>query len=296
MTEEARVFNPVEAEVEEVPVATKEPGLAKDVHEALLPTESVLSLDVAAYVQDFNARVIGAYEKGVGSQELPADVGVARSLIPPGTAALRDFSYLSPEIPEFIADKCVGCMTCVTECPDTAILAKAIPASRLEGDPEFDGFHWARTRKYFEVPARKGLEGALFGIFIDPTKCKGCAECVEVCAALGYDALRMLRKGEGTLERYRRAFNFFRHVGPTPAEYVNEKSLADMMLAEESALLYVGGAGSCMGCGEGTALRMMVAATGFAYGPEGMAIVAATGCNTVYCSTYPYNPFLVPWT
>jgi pyruvate/2-oxoacid:ferredoxin oxidoreductase beta subunit len=41
---------------------------------------------------------------------------------------------------------------------------------------------------------------------------------------------------------------------------------------------------------------MMVAATGFVHGPEGFAIVAATGCNTVYCSTYPYNPFLVPWT
>jgi pyruvate/2-oxoacid:ferredoxin oxidoreductase beta subunit len=39
-----------------------------------------------------------------------------------------------------------------------------------------------------------------------------------------------------------------------------------------------------------------VAATGFAHGRDGLAIVAATGCNTVYCSTYPYNPFLVPWT
>ena len=51
-----------------------------------------------------------------------------------------------------------------------------------------------------------------------------------------------------------------------------------------------------MGCGEATALRMMVAATGFAHGRDALGIVAATGCNTVYCSTYPYNPFLVPWT
>ncbi len=305
MSENERVFNPLEVEAEEVSRGTKEPGLPKDVHEARLPTESILTLDVADYVADFNARVIGAYEKGVGSQELPADVGIARSLIPAGTAALRDFSYLSPEIPELISDQCVGCMTCVTQCPDTAILGKAIPASRLEGevgaieDPrerEFVRAQWTRTRKYFDVPARKGLEGALFGIFIDPTKCKGCAECVEVCAALGYDALRMVRKEEATLDSYRRAFNFFRRIGPTPAEYINEKSLADMMLAEESALLYLGGAGSCMGCGEATAIRMMVAATGFAHGPEGLAIVAATGCNTVYCSTYPYNPFLVPWT
>lgn len=298
-------FEPFEPDAAEREVGTKRPGTAKESHEVGLIPAGVLALDVEAYVGDFNARVIGAYEKGTGSQELPADVGVARSLIPPGTAALRDFSYLAPEIPELIAERCVGCMTCVTECPDTAILGKAIPAPRLEAelaqvdDPaerRFLAGHWVRTRKYFDVPARKGLDGALFGIFVDPTKCKGCAECVEVCADLGYNALRMVPKDEGTLARYRTAFRFFRQVGPTPAAYVNEKALADMMLAEQSALLYVGGAGSCMGCGEGTAIRMMVAATGFVHGPEGMAIVAATGCNTVYTSTYPYNPYLVPWT
>lgn len=302
---EELAFNPLEHEAAEPEIGTKEPGTAKEAHETQFLSAGVLDLDVEAYVEDFNARVIGAYEKGTGSQELPADVGVARSLIPPGTAALRDFSYLSPEIPEFVAERCVGCMSCVTECPDTAILAKAVPASHLEAelggvaDPaerRFLASHWVRTRKYFDVPARKGLEGAMFGIFVDPTKCKGCAECVQVCDDLEYQALRMVRKDTDTLPRYRNAFAFFRRVGPTPREYINEHALADMMLAEQSGLLYVGGAGSCMGCGEGTAIRMMVAATGFAYGPEGFAIVAATGCNTVYCSTYPYNPFLVPWT
>ncbi len=298
-------FLTLEEPAEATGPGTKTPGHAKESHEAGLVPAGVLALDVEAYVEDFNARVIGAYARGVGSQELPADVGVARSLIPPGTAALRDFSYLAPVIPEFLAERCVGCMTCVTECPDTAILGKAIPASRLEAelakvaDPATRralAAHWVRTRKYFDVPARKGHEGAMFGIFVDPTKCKGCAECVEVCADLGYHALRMVPKDEGTPARYREAFSFFRQVGPTPPEYVNEKALADMMLAEGSALLYVGGAGSCMGCGEATAIRMLVAATGFVYGPEGLGIVAATGCNTVYGSTYPYNPYLVPWT
>jgi pyruvate/2-oxoacid:ferredoxin oxidoreductase beta subunit len=41
---------------------------------------------------------------------------------------------------------------------------------------------------------------------------------------------------------------------------------------------------------------MMLAATGFAHGAENIGIVASTGCNTVYGSTYPYNPYLVPWT
>jgi len=286
-------------------VGSKQPGEAKEIHEAAFLDTHLLELDLDTYVDDFNRRVIGAYQQGAGSVELPADVGVARSLIPPGTAALRDFSYIAPEIPEFIWDKCVGCMSCVTECPDTAILGKAIPASQVEKglaeitDPEQQAWvrsHWSRTRKYFDIPEKRGEEGALFGIFIDPTKCKGCAECVQVCDELGYHALKMVKKDETTLPRYRHAFNFFRRIGPTPKEYINERALADFMLAEASALLYVGGAGSCMGCGEATAIRMMLAATGFAHGPERIAIVAATGCNTVYGSTYPYNPFLVPWT
>src|SRR5690606_27596388 len=54
-------------------------------------------------------------------------------------------------------------------------------------------------------------------------------------------------------------------------------------------------AGSCAGCGEGTALRMLCAAVGARYGHD-WGIIAATGCNTVYTSTYPYNPYLVPWS
>jgi pyruvate/2-oxoacid:ferredoxin oxidoreductase beta subunit len=78
-------------------------------------------------------------------------------------------------------------------------------------------------------------------------------------------------------------------------EYRNEKALADLMLGEH-AIGYVGGAGSCAGCGEATAVRMLVAATRQVHGPESMGIVAATGCNTVFGSTYPFNPYLVPWT
>ncbi|MFQ5917217.1 MAG: thiamine pyrophosphate-dependent enzyme [Candidatus Binatia bacterium] len=306
MKENEEVFNPLESAVrEQTDVGIKEPGEAKEMHETGLLDIHLFELDLDAYVDDFNRRVIGAYQEGKGSVELPADVGIARSLVPAGTGALRDFSYIAPEIPKFDMEKCVGCMACVTECPDTAILGKAIQASKVEDalteitDPNEQSWvrtHWASTRKYYDVPEKRGQEGALFGIFIDPTKCKGCAECVQVCDALGYHALKMVRKDEGTLPRYRHAFNFFRNIGPTPREYINERALADMMLAEASALLFVGGAGSCMGCGETTAIRMMLAATGFVHGPENIAIVAATGCNTVYGSTYPYNPYLVPWS
>ncbi|MGZ6255543.1 MAG: thiamine pyrophosphate-dependent enzyme [Candidatus Limnocylindria bacterium] len=271
--------------------------------------------DVRAYVDDFNRGIVPAYGRGTADAGLPADAGVARSIIPPGTAAVRDFSHLAPQIPGLIADRCVGCMTCVNACPDSAILGVALPTSQVDdlvtrfaatqAEPALAETtarsHFAHTTKYADLPAKKGLEPAEFGIFVDPVHCKGCAECVEVCHALGYDALHMLDKvaeeasGESTLDRYARDIALFRSLPPTPDAYRSEKALADLMLGEH-AIGYVGGAGSCAGCGEASAIRMMVAATRQVHGPESMGIVAATGCNTVYGSTYPYNPFLVPWT
>jgi pyruvate/2-oxoacid:ferredoxin oxidoreductase beta subunit/NAD-dependent dihydropyrimidine dehydrogenase PreA subunit len=251
------------------------------------------TFDVAEYVADFNESVINAYRRGVADVELPADAGVARSLIAPATAGVRDFSTLSPMIPALIAEKCVGCMACVSACPDSAIVATAQPKGSLtkaieslaatREDPtlatDTARSHFVHTTKYADVPAK----------------------CVDVCVAQGHDALFMTEKsdceasGESTLDRYRRDIAFFRSLPTTPVAYRNEKALADIMLGEH-AFGFVGGAGSCSGCGEGTVVRMVVAATLQVHGPTSMGIVAETGCNTVFGSTYPFNPFTVPWT
>jgi pyruvate/2-oxoacid:ferredoxin oxidoreductase beta subunit/Pyruvate/2-oxoacid:ferredoxin oxidoreductase delta subunit len=291
-------------------------GENKEAHDSRLLAAAPPLLDMHAYVEEFGRTVVPAYRRGVADRELPADAGLARSVIPPGTAATRDFSHLAPRIPELIAERCVGCMACVNACPDTAIVATVVPAPQLDERVEaFAGTtqdparaaatarsHFVDTQKYGEVPARKGLDRGAFGIFVDPGHCKGCGECVEVCSALGHDALFMLDKvaeepatGESTLDRFRRDMAFYRSLPPTPEEYRNEKALADLMLGE-FAFGYVGGAGSCAGCGEATAIRMLVAATRQVHGPESMGIVAATGCNTVFGSTYPFNPYRVPWT
>jgi pyruvate ferredoxin oxidoreductase beta subunit len=271
--------------------------------------------DVEAYVEDFGRSVVPAYRRGIADAELPADAGLARSVIPPGTAATRDFSRLAPQIPEFMLEKCVGCMACVAACPDSAILASVVPepevethieaVAAIERDPAEAAAslrsHFASTTKYGDVPAKHGHDRGAFGIFVDPVHCKGCAECVEVCSALGHDALVMIPKvdeepsGVSTLERFERGMRLYRSLPPTPQVYRNEKALADLLLGED-AIGYVGGAGSCAGCGEATAIRLMVAATRQLHGSESMGIVAATGCNSVFGATYPFNPYLVPWT
>ena len=258
-------------------------------------------LETLVDVEDFNSRVIDSYNEGSGPLALEADVHTARSIIPAGTGAYRDFSYIAPEIPLYDPSNCVGCMECVIECPDTAILGKVVEPAELESelngveDPTAHAIfksRFAETQKYTTSVEKKGEEGGLFGIFIDPTKCKGCAECVEACG--DHQALSMIPKTDSSLKQFQDTFDFYNRLPDTPKRFINDRLLTDMMLSPDS-LLYVGGAGSCMGCGEATALRMMVAAKGFVHGPENIGMVASTGCNTVYTSTYPYNPYTIPW-
>ncbi|MFV1980552.1 MAG: thiamine pyrophosphate-dependent enzyme [Rhodothermia bacterium] len=254
-------------------------------------------------VQSFFDSVILGYSQGT-DDDLSADINLARSIVPAGTGAFRDFSYIAPDIPVLDADKCVGCMTCVIQCPDTAILGKVIENDALGKEIDqianpvearFMRNQFSRTKKFFDAPQKRDIEPGMFGIFIDPTKCKGCSECVEACEDLGYNALKMIEKEDETVPIYQKSIDFFRKLPPTPEKYISDKLPVDMMLGEQS-MLYVGGAGSCAGCGEATVLRMWLAALGYHYGSENIGIVAATGCNTVYGSTYPFNPYLVPWT
>src|SRR5215207_8195843 len=115
-------------------------------------------------VNDFNERIIRGYEEGTAEKGLPADLSLARSVIPAGTATLRDFSYIAPDIPEYIPSNCTGCMDCVTLCPDTAILGKVLSESDFNkklaeisdsAEREMFSAQWSKTRKYYEGPAKK---------------------------------------------------------------------------------------------------------------------------------------------
>jgi hypothetical protein len=55
--------------------------------------------DLEAYADEFNDSIVPAYRRGVADEEWPADIGLARSIIPPGTAGERDFSHLAPRLP-----------------------------------------------------------------------------------------------------------------------------------------------------------------------------------------------------
>ncbi len=226
-------------------------------------------------------------------QVLDSDLYVARSVVPPGSAHLRSFRHFALDIPRFSAKNCTGCMDCVNLCPDSAISAKVVDPETIEHvPPEIHG-QFSFTPKYYEAYLRKGDPGGLFGLYIDPDRCKGCAECVDICGPR--KALDMVPKAHVDLDLYDRAREFFDSLPDTHARFINDKSLGDILLSPR-ARLHTGGAGSCMGCGEASAIRMMLAATGFVYGADRTGVVSASGCHGAAGSTYPFNPFQISWT
>ena len=187
-------------------------------------------------VNDFNERIVRGYEEGYGEKYLPADLTLARSLVPAGTASLRDFSYIAPEIPEYLPENCTGCMDCVTECPDTAILGKVLGETEWEeklkivpeADREMFKAQWAKTKKYYDGGAKKNAGiGGMFNIIIDPSKCKGCAECVTVCDD---NALKMVNKTDEDMLKIRKSHRYFKNMGPSNEKYISGNLLIDMML------------------------------------------------------------------
>ena len=218
---------------------------------------------------------------------------IARSILPAGSAHYRSFRNVSPQIPKFAAKNCSGCMECVNLCPDGAIFGRVVEPETIEHVPPEIHAHFSFTPKYYETFVKRGEVGGLFGLYIDPDRCKGCGECVDVCGSR--EALAMTPKAIADLDAYDRTREFFEALPETPERFINEKTLGDILLSSR-ARLHTGGAGSCMGCGESSAIRMMLAATGFVHGADQIGIVAASGCHTAAASTYPFSPVKVSWT
>lgn len=250
----------------------------------------------------FKEDILNQYLSGHEDHGVAADERSARSLMPAGTAQERSFAAISPEIPEFFPASCVACMECVILCPDVAIRTRAVTPDRLDAslqqvdDREMRDVlqqQFLKSRKFWHSYETKGETPAWFSLWIDPDRCKGCGVCVEVCG--DRSALKMRHKDSVQMQQYVQGMEFIRKaLPPTPQEYVNEKRMTDLYL-KEHCWVCQGGAGSCSGCGEVSAINMALTATSIKHGKD-IAIVAATGCNTVYSATYPYNIFDVPWT
>ncbi|MBI1734412.1 MAG: 2-oxoacid:acceptor oxidoreductase family protein [Candidatus Rokubacteria bacterium] len=242
-----------------------------------------------------------------------------------------------------------------------------------------DDAPFAKTAAFFDVPEGKERgTGGILSITVNPEACKGCNICVEVCPD---GALVTVRQDAGNVERLRRNWRLWQHLPETDDRYVNIANLAEgigtlssLLLKKENYRSMVGGDGACMGCGEKTALHLVVSAINalmiprvrahvarlddliarldakargilasdadldtvhagdngtvgvpleaakreqvdriaamvrdlrdlrwrYVEGPGGKGratcgIANATGCSSVWGSTYPFNPYPFPW-
>ena len=209
----------------------------------------------------------------------------------------------------------------------------------------------AKTRLYFDqIEKQKPGQGGLYSVGLDPWKCSGCLECTTVC---GSDALVQQEQDQDLLETLQARFEFLGKTANTPARFTENLSPANarrLILDRDNYYAMTGGHGACRGCGEVTALRLIMAAnhsikgkqlkkelaevsklvdalqakvatvtdaarktrieTAIAVlekrlynlesgptgnGPAASVIANATGCSSVYSSTFPFNPYVDPW-
>ena len=215
----------------------------------------------------------------------------------------------------------------------------------------------AKTRPFFDAMEKSSAgTGGLFAAAIDPWKCSGCLECVEVCGPGALVPRKQDVEFGGILQE---RFAFMGSLPNTPARFFENSTKPDgdtkrLLLDRASYYAMTGGHGACRGCGEVTAIRLLTSANQAiaekhrkehiqdltaligrlsakleriehddrdprrrarmvrtlatlekrlylfeggpsGNGPAGAAIVNATGCSSVYASTFPSNPYNSPW-
>ncbi len=119
----------------------------------------------------------------------------------------------------------------------------------------------AHTRPFFDAAERTAPgTGGLFAATLDPWKCTGCLECVEVC---GPGALSPLEQDNDVLSQLQDRFAFLSTLPNTPARFFEGSTTADgdikrLLLDRSNYYATTGGHGGCRGCGEVTALRLVM--------------------------------------
>lgn len=108
---------------------------------------------------------------------------------------------------------------------DTITDSDVDPAQRPVVQQEFDwfreavgGFKFAITKPYYGILEKQNKgSGGLFSITINPYTCKGCMECVTICAD---GALRIDTQTPESIETLRNDWAFWLDLPSTASEYV----------------------------------------------------------------------------
>ncbi|MDX1581984.1 MAG: 2-oxoacid:acceptor oxidoreductase family protein [Thermoanaerobaculia bacterium] len=124
-------------------------------------------------------------------------------------------------------------------------------------------FPLAKTGPFFDSPdaKQKGM-GGLLSVTVNPETCKGCNLCVAECPD---GALITVRQDEETVDKLRRNWEFWKELPDTPDRFINVHdleegigTLSSVLLKKDNYMSMAGGDGACMGCGEKTAVHLVL--------------------------------------
>jgi pyruvate-ferredoxin/flavodoxin oxidoreductase len=151
---------------------------------------------------------------------------------------------------------------------------------KAAAEPEFAAanarltqFPLARTKPFYDaVEAKQKGMGGLLSITVNPEACKGCNLCVAVCPD---GALVTVKQEEKGLEQLRSNWGMWERLPDTNDSYINVSDidegigvLSSLLLKKDTYRSMVGGDGACMGCGEKTAVHLIVSAVSASMQPH----------------------------
>jgi pyruvate-ferredoxin/flavodoxin oxidoreductase len=157
---------------------------------------------------------------------------------------------------------------------------------RQQNDAEFEQvlaalqhFPLARTAPFFDVPeSQEKGSGGLLSITVNPETCKGCDVCVAVCDD---GALINVPQTDQEQERLEANWKLWRNLPETDDRYIRISSLEEsigmmpsLLLKQGNYLSMLGGDNACMGCGEKTAIHLVLSAVNALMAPRVEAHVA----------------------
>ncbi|MGC3995603.1 MAG: 2-oxoacid:acceptor oxidoreductase family protein [Propionicimonas sp.] len=151
---------------------------------------------------------------------------------------------------------------------DLAVVARSaaadladLPADRLDGViAALAAYPVARTRPLFDAAEKTAAgSGVLFSAVVDPWKCTGCLQCIEVC---GPDALASAEQDDSLLAMLETRFERLTKLPDTPARITVDATapggdIKRVLLARSDYYSMTGGHGACRGCGEVTAIHLL---------------------------------------
>ncbi|MBK7721926.1 MAG: 2-oxoacid:acceptor oxidoreductase family protein [Austwickia sp.] len=154
------------------------------------------------------------------------------------------------------------------------VVAKAVESMAIEDAvlrrnlgkvvEELSTFAVARTRPFFDaMEAQNPGSGGLFSATVDPWKCTGCLECVDVC---GPAALVARDQDQALSTVVQQRFEFMSKTPNTPSRFFEgsidpDGEVKRLMLDRGNYYATTGGHGGCRGCGEVTAIRLVMASS-----------------------------------